>query len=58
MNTKYILTIFGTFFIISTLLMFLMISGNWTYFIMNLKWILRITTPIIIIYLFYLGNKS
>ena len=58
MNTKYILIIFGSLFLISILFLYLMITNNWNNFIIQLKWFLRITTPLIIIYLFYLGNKK
>ena len=58
MNDKYILMIFGTLFLISILFLYLMITNNWHDFILQLKWFLRIATPLIIIYLFYLGNKK
>ncbi len=58
MNNKYILIIFGSFVILSIISIYLMISGNWDNFINQLKWFLRITTPIIIIYLFYLGIQK
>lgn len=58
MSTKYIAIIFGLFSFMSALFMYLMLSGNWNEFIFQLKWFLRITTPIFIIYLFYLGNKK
>lgn len=53
-----ILIIFGSFFLVSILFMYLIVSGNWTYFIFRLKWFLRIVTPFVIIYLFYLGNSE
>ena len=55
---KYPIMIFGVFLFMSILFMYLMLSGNWNDFIFQLKWFLRITTPIFIIYLFYLGNKK
>lgn len=58
MLSKYVLVIFGFLFFTSILFMYLMLSGNWNYFIIQLKWFLRITTPLIIIYLFYLGNRK
>ena len=58
MNDKYVLVIFGFLFLTNIFSMYLMLSGNWNYFIIQLKWFLRITTPLIIIYLFYLGNRK
>ena len=58
MLSKYVLVIFGFLFFTSILFMYLMLSGNWNYFIIQLKWFLRITTPLIIMYLFYLGNRK
>ena len=58
MNDKYVLVIFGFLFLSSILFMYLMLSGNWNDFIFQLKWFLRITTPVFIIYLFYLGNEK
>ena len=58
MPAKYTLIILGLFFIVSSASMYLMISGNWSDFIFQLKWFLRIATPIIIVYLFYLGTKK
>ena len=55
---KYTIIIFGVFLFMSILFMYLMLSGNWNDFIFQLKWFLRITTPVFIIYLFYLGNKK
>ena len=55
---KYPIMIFGVFLFMSILFMYLMLSGNWNDFIFQLKWFLRITTPVFIIYLFYLGNKK
>ena len=55
---KYPIIIFGVFLFMSILFMYLMLSGNWSDFIFQLKWFLRITTPIFIIYLFYLDNKK
>ncbi|MBI65112.1 MAG: hypothetical protein CMG64_02305 [Candidatus Marinimicrobia bacterium] len=53
MNTKYTLIIFGSFLILSILFLYLMITDNWNYFVFQLKWIMRIVTPLLIIYLFY-----
>tara|TARA_B100001250_G_C19797950_1_gene789674 strand:+ start:256 stop:435 length:180 start_codon:yes stop_codon:yes gene_type:complete len=58
MNTKYTLIIFGSFIILSIASIYLMISGDWDNFINQLKWFLRITTPIFIISLFYLGFQN
>jgi len=58
MNTRYTLIIFGSFFVLSTLFMYLMISGNWVHFITQFKWFMRITTPFFIICLFYLGSRD
>ena len=55
---KYTIIIFGVFLFMSILFMYLMLSGNWNDFIFQLKWFLRITTPVFIIYLFYLGNEK
>ena len=57
MNTKYMLLILGSFVIVSSLFMYLMLSGNLDFFIVKLKWFLRVFIPFFIIYLFYLGNK-
>ena len=58
MPSKYTIIIFGLFFIVSGISMYLMISDNWTNFIFKLKWFLRIVTPIIIVYLFYIGKNK
>ena len=58
MNTKYTLIIFGSFLVISILSLYLMIIGNWDYFINQLKWFMRIVTPIFIIYLFYSEKRN
>jgi len=58
MSTKYTLITFGSFFLLSILFMYLMLSGNWDHFIEQLKWFMRITVPFFIIYLFYLGSKD
>ena len=58
MASKYTIIILGLFFIVSGISMYLMISGNWTDFIYQLKWFLRIATPLIIIYLFYIGKNK
>ena len=58
MKTKYALIIFGSFFVVSTLFMYLMISDGLDQFLIQLKWFLRITTPLFIIYIFYLGKSD
>ena len=52
MNTKYSLIIFGSFFVVNALFMYLMLSGNLDYFIIQFKWFMRITAPFFVIYLF------
>lgn len=46
-----------SFITISILSFYIMLSGNWVYFMTKLKWFLRIATPLIIVFLFYLNNK-
>ena len=58
MNTKYSLIIFGSFFTVNALFMYLMLFGNLDYFITQFKWFMRITAPFFVIYLFYLGKKG
>ncbi len=51
MGDKYTLIIFGSFFLISSLFMYLFLSGNWDLFYYSIKMFLRIFTPLFIIYL-------
>jgi len=58
MKTKYIIIIFGSFTITTTVFIYMMFSGNWLDFLSQIKWFMRITAPFLIIYLFYLGVKD
>ena len=58
MKTKYITISIGLFFATNILFMYLMISGNWEFFLIKLKWFMRFSAPFIIIYLFYLGKQK
>ena len=58
MYTKYILITFSSFFIVTTLFIYLMISGDLDSFLIQLKWFMRITFPLFVIFLFYLGMKK
>ena len=58
MYTKYALIIFGSFFAVNIVFIYMMISGNGFYFFTQFKWFMRIAAPFIIFYLFYLGIKD
>ena len=58
MYTKYALITFGSFFIVTTLFIYLMILGDLDSFLIQLKWFMRITFPLFVIFLFYLGMKK
>ncbi len=58
MNTKYALIIFSSFFVVTTLFIYLMLSGELDKFLLQLKWFMRITFPLFVIFLFYLGMKK
>jgi hypothetical protein len=58
MYTKYILITFSSFFIVTTLFIYLMILGDLDSFLIQLKWFMRITFPLFVIFLFYLGMKK
>jgi len=58
MKTRYAIIIFGFFFITTSIFIYLMISGNIEEFITQLKWFLRVTTPLFIITLFYLSTRK
>ncbi len=58
MNSKYVMILLLVFVIVSILFMYLLISNQWTYFLNQLKWFLRMTTPFLIIYFLYLGKKN
>ena len=58
MYTKYALIIFGSFFVVNIIFIYMMISGKGVYFFTQLKWFMRITAPFIIFYLFYLGIRD
>ena len=58
MNFIYALISLGLFFVVSILFMYLTISGDLNYFLTQLKWFLRITTPLFIVFIFYLGKKD
>ena len=58
MYTKYVLITFSSFFIVTTLFVYLMILGDLDSFLVQLKWFMRITFPLFVIFLFYLGMKK
>ena len=58
MYTKYILIIFSSFLIVTSLFIYLMFSGDLDKFLLQLKWFMRITFPLFVIFLFYLGMKN
>ena len=58
MYTKYALITFSSFFIVTTLFVYLMLSGDLDSFLIQLKWFMRITFPLFVIFLFYLGMKK
>ena len=58
MNKQLIYITIILFFIISILFVCLMLTGNWEYFVYELKWLMRIISPFFIIYFFYLGIKK
>ena len=58
MNTKYFAIIFGSFFIINSVFIYIYILGDWNFFIDKMKWFMRYTAPFLIIYLFILGTKD
>jgi hypothetical protein len=58
MYTKYALITFSSFFIVTTLFVYLMILGDLDSFLVQLKWFMRITFPLFVIFLFYLGMKK
>ena len=58
MNTKYALIIFSIFFIITSIFIYLKISGDLDSLLIQLKWFMRITFPLFVIFLFYLGIKN
>ena len=58
MYTKYILITFSSFFVVTTLFIYLMLSGDLDKFLLQLKWFMRITFPLFVIFLFDLGMKK
>ena len=58
MNTKYALIIFSVFFIVTSIFIYLKISGDLDTLLIQLKWFMRITFPLFVIFLFYLGIKN
>ena len=58
MYTKYVLITFSSFFIVTILFVYLMISEELDSFLIQLKWFMRITFPLFVIFLFYLGMKN
>ena len=58
MNSKYIIILLIAFGVINIFFMYLLISNQWTYFLNQLKWFLRMTAPFLIIYFLYLGTKK
>ena len=58
MNSKYALIIFSIFFIVTSIFIYLKISGDLDTLLIQLKWFMRITFPLFVIFLFYLGMKN
>jgi len=58
MNTKYALIVFSIFFIVTIIFTYLKISGDLDSLLIQLKWFMRITFPLFVIFLFYLGIKN
>ena len=58
MNTKYALIIFSIFFIVTSIFIYLKISGDLDILLIQLKWFMRITFPLFVIFLFYMGMKD
>ena len=58
MYTKYILIIFSSFLIVTSLFIYLMFSGDLDKFLLQLKWFMRITFPLFVVFLFYLGTRD
>ncbi len=58
MNTKYALIIFSIFFIVTSIFVYLKISGDLDSLLIQLKWFMRITFPLFVIFLFYMGMKD
>ena len=58
MNTKYALIIFSIFFIVTIIFTYLKISGDLDSLLIQLKWFMRITFPLFVIFLFFLGIKN
>ena len=58
MNSKYIMILFLVFILMNILFMYLLISNQWSYFLYQLKWFLRMAAPFLIIYFLYLGTKK
>ena len=58
MNTKYALIIFSIFFIVTSIFIYLKISGDLDSLLIQLKWFMRITFPLFVIFLFYMGMKD
>ena len=58
MNTKYTVIIFSIFFIVTSIFIYLKISGDLDSLLIQLKWFMRITFPLFVIFLFYIGMKD
>ena len=58
MNTKYAAIIFSIFFIVTSIFIYLKISGDLDNLLIQLKWFMRITFPLFVIFLFYMGMKD
>ena len=58
MNTKYAAIIFSIFFIVTSIFIYLKISGDLDSLLIQLKWFMRITFPLFVIFLFYIGMKD
>ena len=58
MNTKYAVIIFSIFFIVTSIFIYLKISGDLDSLLIQLKWFMRITFPLFVIFLFYMGMKD
>lgn len=58
MNTKYTLIVFSIFLIVTSIFIYLKISGDLDSLLIQLKWFMRITFPLFVIFLFYIGMKD
>ena len=58
MKFRYVIFSLSLFFLVTVLFFYLMIADRWETFNTQLKWTLRILTPLLIVYLFILAKKD